>query len=229
LADAAPQLSVAVNRNEAQFLSGRLNYCSEFGVAILILPVHFVSTTNSTELQRYKNMVGIQPDAGFLPANMAPSIGVYVQSDLCNQREAPPASCDSLLGYAYKRSSFFGTVGFRQAELKHLRPLLCRITSTILPSISGDRWAHLRTGPHITNLKDLLVQSPPGVEESSRLFAPDGRIRATGLCSRHVLMYAQLCSLDQRAEGRSVLDHHHGSFLFAYYPPGRFFDPLVIV
>jgi len=175
------QLSVAVNRNEATNFVRSMNYsASEFGVDDPDFAAYtFISTTNSTELQRYKSMdLNYSQTLGFLSSDYlrGTSLGLTYSRSYANQRRPglAPHRATGRLGYSYKR--FSGSLGVvwvadKPSETTYGRFFGAITKYDLTVNFRLTRWATLYAqGRNISNVKDLWYESPPGVQEGKQAY-----------------------------------------------------------
>ena len=175
------QLSIAVNRNEATNFIRSMNYsASEFGVDDPDFAAYtFVSTTNSTELQRFKSMDwNYSQTLGFLPGEYlrGTSVGFTYSRSYANQRRSnlAPHRATGRLGYSYRR--FNGSLGVvwvsdKPSETTYGRYFGAITKYDLTLNLRLTRWASLYAqGRNISNVKDLWYESPPGVQEGKQAY-----------------------------------------------------------
>ncbi len=169
------QVSVAYIQDEAtNFLVSRVFSAQEFGVTDPDFQNYtFVTTTNAEALQRYKNFdFNYSQTLGFLPSYLR-GLGVsgtYSRS-YANQRRnnLAPHRATARLSYAYQR--FNGSVGAVWVDDRPVDGVYGRIWGAMTKLDISATWRLTRYSSlyvqvrNPTNQKDLIYESPPGVQE----------------------------------------------------------------
>jgi hypothetical protein len=174
------QVSLALSQDEAtNFISSQNYSASAFGVDDPTYANYtYISTTNSPTVQRFRNMdLNYNQTMGFLPSVYLRGINLAVtySRSYANVRRnsLAPRRLTTRLGYAYGR--FNGTLGmiwrddepsgnygqFAGEMTKFDLVLNWRLTRHATLYVQGR---------NITNVPDLLYQSPPGVEEGKQRY-----------------------------------------------------------
>jgi TonB-dependent receptor len=175
------QVSIAMSQDEATNFIRTLSYTpSEFGVEDPDFAAYtFNSTTNSTELQRYRNFdFNYNQTLGFLPSEYLRGINVggnYSRS-YANQRRPrlAPHRATFRLGYAYRR--FNGSLGVIWIDDKPSESTYGRIMGAMTKFDLVLNWRLARYATlyvqarNITNVKDRYYESPLGVPEGQQRY-----------------------------------------------------------
>ena len=175
-------MSVALSQDEAtNFIRTNTYTAAEFGVDDPdYLLYTFNSTTNSTELQRYRNLdVAYNQTLGFLPGEYLRglNIGANYSRSYANQRRAKlaPHRWSGRFGYAYRR--FNGSLNFIWIDD---RPQDAAANGRIWGAMT--KWDLALTwtltkncalyvqARNITNQKDLYYESPLGVPDGKQKY-----------------------------------------------------------
>jgi TonB-dependent receptor len=175
------QLSVALSQDEATNFIRTLSYTpTEFGITDPDFANYtFNSTTNSEELQRYRNFdFNYSQTLGFLPSEYLRGInigGTYSRS-YANQRRVKlaPHRATYRLGYAYRR--FNGSVGVIWIDDRPSESTYGRIWGAMTKIDLSLTWQLTRYASlyvqarNISNVKDRYYESPLGVTEGTQRY-----------------------------------------------------------
>jgi iron complex outermembrane recepter protein len=175
------QVSVAFSQDEATNFIRTLTYsATEFGVTDPDFSSYtFNSTTNSEELQRYRNFdFNYNQTLGFLPSEYLRGLnfGATYSRSYANQRRVKlaPHRATYRVGYAYGR--FNGSVGIIWIDDRASDSTYGRIWGAMTKVDLALTWKLTRYASlyvqarNITNVKDRYYESPLGVPEGTQRY-----------------------------------------------------------